>query len=346
MPIGLSCPLPLAQYPKITMAHGGGGRLMHMLIDELFTTAFGKTEEHDGATLEVEGGRIAITTDSFVVKPLFFPGGNIGTLAVNGTVNDLAACGAVPKALTAGFILEEGLPTETLWRVVLSMAAAAEVVGVPIVTGDTKVIEHRDGNGLFINTTGLGMVADGVSIAAGRARPGDRVLINGSIAAHGVAVMSVREGLKFESDLKSDCAPLAEMVQRLLTAVGPTAVHVLRDPTRGGVATTLCEISCAAHCCVVIHEETVPVADGAMGACEILGLDPLYVANEGKMLIIVAPDSADAALATLRAHPDGKDAAIIGEVVESPQGRVIGRNTFGGERVLDMHSGEQLPRIC
>jgi len=342
------CPMPIADYPNVLMAHGGGGRLTQMLIETMFLQAFSNPALevlHDGALLEVERTRLAFSTDSFVVRPLFFPGGDIGALSVHGTVNDLAMCGARPIALSVGLILEEGLPMEDLWRVVQSMQRAAREVGVPIVTGDTKVVDRGKGDGVFINTSGVGLIAPGVDIAPRRARPGDRVLINGPIAVHGVAIMSVREGLEFQTQLVSDSAPLHDLVARVLQAAGG-GVHVLRDPTRGGVASALNEIAGSARVGVVLDESKIPMDEEVRGACEILGLDPLYVANEGKCLMIVSPESAEAVLRAARAHPLGGRAEIIGEVVEAHPGTVTLRSRVGGTRVVDMLTGEQLPRIC
>jgi hydrogenase expression/formation protein HypE len=345
---GLQCPIPIRDYPQVLLAHGGGGRLTQMLIEKLFLAAFRNPALetlHDGAVLTVPAGRMAVTTDSFVVSPLFFPGGDIGSLAVHGTVNDLAMCGARPFALTAGFILEEGLAMEDLWRIVQSMARAAAEAGVSIVTGDTKVVDRGKGDGVFINTTGLGIVPGGIEVAPKRARPGDAVLVNGPIADHGVAIMSVREGLEFQTTLESDSAPLHGLVGALLDALGEK-VHVLRDPTRGGVSSALNEIAAASRTGVRLDEASIPLREEVRGACEILGLDPLYVANEGKVLAIVAREAAERALAAMRAHPLGGGAAVIGELVADHPGRVFLRSRVGGLRVVDMLSGEQLPRIC
>jgi len=344
----LSCPVPLSNYPHVLLAHGGGGRLTQRLIDQLFVPAFDNallSELHDGAVLNVGGKRLAFSTDSFVVKPLFFPGGDIGSLAVHGTVNDLAMCGARPLALSAGLILEEGLPMEDLRRIVGSMRDAASKVGVPIVTGDTKVVDRGKGDGVFLNVTGVGLVRDGIEIAPRRARPGDAVLVSGEIAVHGIAIMSVREGLRFDTELVSDSAPLDGLVDGLLAVAGEN-VHVLRDPTRGGVASTLNEIAGQANVGIRLEESCIPVSEAVRGACEILGLDPLYVANEGKCLVIVAPEAADAALAALRSHPLGASAARIGEVVPDHPGKVVMKSRIGGLRVVDLLTGEQLPRIC
>jgi hydrogenase expression/formation protein HypE len=346
--LGLQCPIPLSEYPHVTLAHGGGGRLGHALVERMFLAAFRNPaleQLHDGAVLEVPKGRLALTTDSYVVSPLFFPGGDIGSLAVHGTVNDLAMCGARPLALTAGFVLEEGLPMEDLWRIVRSMARAAHQAGVSVVTGDTKVVDRGKGDGVFLNTAGIGLVPEGIDIAPARARPGDQVLLSGRIAEHGIAIMSVREGLAFGTTLVSDSAALHGLVESLLRAVGGR-VHVLRDPTRGGVASATNEIAMAAKCGIRLVEAAIPVGEEVRGACEILGLDPLYVANEGKCLALVAPEAADQALEVVRAHPLGREAAIVGEVVAEHAGRVMLRSRVGGVRVVDMLSGEQLPRIC
>ncbi|HEX9118631.1 MAG TPA: hydrogenase expression/formation protein HypE, partial [Anaerolineae bacterium] len=343
------CPIPISNYPAVTLAHGGGGRLTQMLIERMFLPAFSNPDLevlHDGAVLAAPGaGKLAFSTDSFVISPLFFPGGDIGSLAVHGTVNDLAMCGARPAYLSAGFILEEGLAMDTLWRVVQSMSAAAQAAGVKIVTGDTKVVDRGKGDGIFINTAGVGFVPDGVQISPRRAAAGDVVLLSGALAVHGMAIMSVREGLEFETALLSDSAPLHTLVADLLAAAGD-GVHVLRDPTRGGLASVVNEIAGQAGVGIHLDEARIPVPEEVRGACEILGLDPLYVANEGKCVAIVAGEAAEAALAALRAHPLGREAAIIGEVVSSHPGKVTMRSSIGGTRVVDMISGEQLPRIC
>jgi hydrogenase expression/formation protein HypE len=346
---GPSCPRPIEDHRQVLLAHGGGGRLTRQLIDELFLEAFRNPALeplHDGAVLDAgEGGRIAFSTDSFVVQPLFFPGGDIGSLAVHGTVNDLAMCGARPLALSAGFILEEGLPMEQLARITASMRDAAREAGVPIVTGDTKVVDRGKGDGLFVNTAGLGLIPEGVTIAAERAVPGDRILINGPVADHGIAIMSVREGLEFETSIRSDSAPLAGLVERMLS-VAAGRVHVLRDPTRGGVASALNEIAGRAGVGIHLDEKAIPVREEVRGACEILGLDPLYVANEGKCLAVVAADAADELLAILRGHPLGAGAAVIGKVVAEHPRRVVLQSRIRGTRIVDVLSGEQLPRIC
>ncbi len=346
--LALQCPIPIQEYPTVLLAHGGGGRLTQMLIERMFRPAFRNPALetlHDGAVLEVEGVRLAFTTDSFVVSPLFFPGGDIGELAVNGTVNDLAMCGARPLYLSLSFILEEGFPMEDLWRVVRSVQRAAREAGVEVATGDTKVVDRGKGDGVFVNTTGLGLIPSDIHISPQRARPGDVVLISGAIAVHGIAILSVREGLAFETALESDTASLHGLVDALLRAAGPQ-VHVLRDPTRGGVASALNEIAASAGVGILLEEASIPIWDEVKGACEILGLDPLYVANEGKCLAIVAPQAAEAALEAMRSHPLGEEAAIIGQVVEQHPGVVSLRSRVGGKRVVDMLSGEQLPRIC
>ncbi len=355
----LQCPIPISDYPTITLAHGGGGKLSQMLIEQMFVPAFANSELatlHDGAVLDFDlaephapyatrNPRLAFSTDSYVISPRFFPGGDIGSLAVHGTVNDLAMCGAQPLYLSAGFILEEGLPMDELWRIVQSMAAAARAAGVRIVTGDTKVVERGKGDGIFINTAGVGVIPPGIAIAPQRARPGDLILINGPIASHGIAIMSVREGLTFETAVESDSVALNGLVAAILAA-GGEAVHVLRDPTRGGVASSLNEIAAAARVGMVIDEARIPVLEEVRGACEILGFDPLYVANEGKCLVIVAAEAGEAVLAAMRSHPLGRDAALIGQVVADHPRRIYLRSRIGGLRVVDMLSGEQLPRIC
>jgi hydrogenase expression/formation protein HypE len=344
---GGSCPIPLASQDHVTLAHGGGGRMMHALLERVVLPAFGHQPpptRHDGATLPIGEGRLAFTTDSYVVRPLFFPGGDIGTLAVTGTVNDLAMCGARPLALSAGFILEEGLPLATLEAVVASMARTAEAAGVAIVTGDTKVVDRGKGDGLYVNTAGIGIVAHDGIIAPASVRPGDAVLLSGDVGRHGVAIMAVREGLQFETTIATDCAPLAAPVLALLAA--GLEVHCLRDLTRGGLATSLIEIAESSRLHVGIDESAIAVEETVTGASEILGLDPLYLANEGRFVAFVPAPQADAALAVLRAHPVSAGAARIGSVDESPAALVTLKSRIGTKRILDMHSGEQLPRIC
>jgi hydrogenase expression/formation protein HypE len=345
---GVSCPLPITDHATIQLAHGAGGRLTQTLIERLFLRSFDNQQLrrlHDGALLEVNGSRLAFSTDSFVIHPLFFPGGDIGSLAVHGTVNDLAMCGARPVGLSVGLIIEEGLAMEDLWRITCSIAESAEAVGVPVVTGDTKVVDRGKGDGLFINTTGVGEVARGVDVSPSRAAPGDVVLINGGIAVHGVAILSVREGLEFGTRLESDSAPLHDLVQRVLARAGE-AVHVLRDPTRGGVASALNEIAGRAGVGIRLDERSLPVREEVRAACDLLGLDPLDVANEGKCLVIAAREIADDILQTMRDHPQGREAEIVGEVVDDHPGRVTMRSVIGGTRIVDMPSGDPLPRIC
>ncbi len=342
------CPIPLSDYPTVQLAHGGGGRLSQMLIEDMFLEAYGNPaleELHDGATFEAGGARLAVSTDSFVIRPIFFPGGDIGSLAVHGTINDVAMCGARPIAITAGLILEEGFPMEDLWRITLSLRDAAREAGVPVVTGDTKVVDRGKGDGIYINTTGIGLVPDGIEISPRRARPGDKIVLSGSIAEHGIAIMSVREGLEFETELESDSAALHGLVEAVLKAAA-NDVHVLRDPTRGGVASALNEIAAQAGVSIRIDEQAIPLEEQVRGACEILGFDPLYVANEGKCLAIVAAEAADAVLEAMQGDPHGRRAAIIGEVGNGSAGRVVMRSSIGSERIVDMMSGEQLPRIC
>ncbi len=343
----LQCPIPVQEYPHVLLAHGGGGRLMHQLIEKMFLPTFGGEalhQRHDAAQLTVQGARLAFTTDSFVVNPLFFPGGDIGSLAVYGTVNDLVMAGARPLYLSVGFILEEGLPMEILWRIVQSMRAAADRAGVQVVTGDTKVVERGKGDGVFINTSGIGVVEHHRVIAPGQVRPGDVVLLSGDLGRHGIAIMAVREGLTFETAIESDSAPLVEPVLALLEA--GVEVHCLRDLTRGGLASAVIEVAEAAGVNVHLEEARIPVSEAVQGACEILGLDPLYVANEGRFVAFVAEEDADRALGILRRHALTKGAVAIGRVREEPRGMVTLTSTIGTTRILDMLSGEQLPRIC
>ena len=332
---------------KVELAHGAGGRVMVELIQRTFRPAFANPlldRGEDQATFQPPPGRLAVTTDGYVVSPLVFPGGNIGSLAVHGTVNALAMGGAVPLHLAVAFILEEGLPLADLERIVASMAAAARACGVTIATGDTKVVERGKGDGLFVTTTGIGVVPDGVLLGLEHLRPGDAVIVNGSLGDHGVAIMSTRAGLAFTTELRSDSAPLHGLVQAML-ASGP-GLRAMRDPTRGGVASTLNEIAHAAGAAIELDERAIPIRPEVKGACELLGLDPLCVANEGKLLAFVAPEAADAVLAAMRAHPLGRDATRIGHVGEAGRPLVTLRTGFGGRRVVDWLAGEQLPRIC
>jgi hydrogenase expression/formation protein HypE len=343
-----SCPLPLVGYPTIVMGHGGGGKLGNELVEHLFLPAFRNPELEnlgDAAVLDLGGSQLAMSTDSFVVQPLFFPGGSIGELAVNGTVNDLAVSGAEPKFLSASFILEEGFPLAQLAAIVDAMAKAAATAGVKIVTGDTKVVERGHGDGCYINTAGVGLLRPGITVGPHRAQPGDAILVSGTIGDHGMAIMSVREGLEFESQIRSDCAALNGMIAEVLAAVGG-AVHTMRDPTRGGLASTLNEIAQSSGIGVEIDEPSLPVRPEVQSACELLGLDPVYVANEGKAVFFVAPEAADQVLAVLRAHPLGKDAARIGRVTAEHKRMLVARTAMGANRVIPIQIGEQLPRIC
>ncbi len=343
----LTCPLPPATEERIQMAHGGGGRLTRQLIDGIFRPAFSNPAldaQHDGALLEINGARLAFTTDSFVVRPLIFPGGNIGDLAVNGTVNDLAMCGARPLYLSAGFILEEGFPFETLRAVVASMRDAAREAGVTLVTGDTKVVDKCKGDGVFINTAGIGVIEFPHSIAPAAVQPGDAVIVSGDLGSHGIAILSVREGLEFEVPIQSDTAPLWQPVEALLRA--GIEVHCLRDLTRGGLAAALNEIATARRVSVRIQESAISVEESVKGACEILGLDPLYVANEGRFVAFVPEHDAVRTLAELSRFPLCRRAARIGRVESGSPGLVMVQSSIGGNRVLDLLSGEQLPRIC
>ena len=346
-PFVVSCPVPITNQDFVTLAHGGGGRMMHNLLDRIVIPAFGNQpleSRHDGAVMKIDKGRLAFTTDSYVVHPLFFPGGDIGTLAVTGTVNDLAMCGARPLCLSAGLILEEGLPMATLERVVASMARSAKAAKVNIVTGDTKVVDRGKGDGLFVNTAGIGIIEHNLVIAPTSVRPGDAILLSGDVGRHGVAIMAVREGLQFETTIETDCAPLADPVIALLAA--GIEVHCLRDLTRGGLATTLIEIAESSRLHLGIRERDIAVEENVCGACEILGLDPLYLANEGRFVAFVPATQADHALQVLRAHAVSATAVRIGAVSESPAALVTLHSRIGTKRILDMHSGEQLPRIC
>ena len=339
-----ACPFPITRYPRILMAHGGGGRLMQQLIREVFAAAFGPTDGHDAAVLDLPGARLAFTTDSYVVQPLFFPGGDIGDLAVNGTVNDLAMSGARPLWLSCGFILEEGLAVEDLWRVARSMKRAADAAGVRIVTGDTKVVERGHGDGIYVNTAGVGVVEHGLDIRPESVKPGDAILVSGDIGRHGMAIMAARRRLGLESALASDTMPLAAAVGRLLAA--GVEIHCLRDVTRGGLAAVLSEIAQGCGREIAVEEAAIPVAENVRAACELLGFDPLHVACEGRFAAFVPARDAERARASLAATPGCEAAARIGSVSESAPPRVLLRQPFGSSRVVDMLSGEQLPRIC
>jgi len=343
-----SCPLPLAGYPNIVMGHGGGGKLGNELVEHLFLPAFRNPELEnlgDAAVLDLGGSRIAMSTDSFVVQPLFFPGGSIGELAVNGTVNDLAVSGAEPKFLSASFILEEGFPLAQLAAIVTQMAQAAKTAGIKIVTGDTKVVERGHGDGCYINTAGVGLLRPGISVNPRHAAPGDAILVSGTLGDHGMAIMSVREGLEFESQIRSDCAALNGLIAEVLAAAG-SAVHTMRDPTRGGLASTLNEIAQASGVGVELDEPSLPVRPAVQSACELLGLDPVYVANEGKVVFFVAPEAADKILEILRAHPLGQEAARIGQITAAHPRLLVAHTAMGANRVIPLQIGEQLPRIC
>lgn len=354
MPLDLenwSCPMPLRDQPNIVMGHGGGGRLSSELIEHLFVPAFADTELSgvlqqlgDAAILDALGGRIALSTDSYVVRPRFFPGGNLGDLAVNGTVNDLAVAGAQPFALTCGVILEEGLPLDELGRIATTMGDAARAARVSIVTGDTKVVDGGHGDGIYINTAGVGLVPAGRDLGPQRLTPGDAIIVSGPIGMHGIAVMSVREGLEFGSEIVTDSAPLNGLVESLFDSGAD--LHMMRDPTRGGVAASLNEIAGTSTLGMQIVERDVPVPDDVRAACGFLGLDPLYVANEGKLIAFVAADHAELALQTMHQHRFGQGATRIGTVVEDHPGMVVAKTGIGGTRVVDLPLSEQLPRIC
>ncbi|MEP6810514.1 MAG: hydrogenase expression/formation protein HypE [Chthoniobacterales bacterium] len=342
-----SCPIPITNYSEIVLAHGSGGKLSHQLMEKMVLPQFRNEflePLHDGAIFPIGDQRVAFSTDSYVVSPIFFPGGDIGKLAVHGTVNDLAMCGARPLYLSVGFILEEGLAMEEFWRVVQSMQEAAIAAGVKLVTGDTKVVDRGKADKIFINTAGIGVIPEGRNINPARAQIGDRIILSGTMADHGIAIMSVREGLEFESEIASDTAPLNGLVEAILAECGD--VHVLRDPTRGGITSALTEIAQSAKVGMLLQEAKIPISEDVKGACEILGLDPLYVANEGKLLALVPAAHSEAVLAAMRGHPLGAKAAIIGEVVSDHPGFVTMNTRVGGRRVVDMLSGEQLPRIC
>jgi hydrogenase expression/formation protein HypE len=331
----------------VLLAHGGGGKLMQQLIEKMFTHAFGPKPEsglHDSTVLNLPIGKIAFTTDSFVVKPLFFPGGDIGSLAVNGTVNDLAMSGAKPLYLSLGFIIEEGLSMEVLWRIVRSIKNAADIAGVKIVTGDTKVVDRGKGDGIYINTSGIGIIEHSLSIVPANIQPGDAILINGDVGRHGIAIMATREGLDFETTIESDCAPLNGIVSQLLQA--GIDIHCMRDLTRGGLASALNEIAQDAFRTIQVDESSIPVKEQVASACAIMGFDPLYVANEGRFIIFVPEHQSAQALKILQSHPLGQGACRIGGVLDESRPLVTLKSFIGANRILDMISGEQLPRIC
>ena len=342
-----SCPFPIQEYPNVLLAHGGGGKLMHQLIGKMFLPAFRNPlldQQHDASVFELAGQRLAMTTDSYVVRPLFFPGGDLGSMAVHGTVNDLAMAGARPLYISTAFIIEEGLPMETLWKIISSMQEAARKAGVQIITGDTKVVDKGKGDGLFLNTTGIGIVEHSLKIAPKSLRPGDVILVSGDVGRHGMAIMAVREGLEFESVIQSDSAPLADDVLQLLGA--GIEVHCLRDLTRGGLTSVLNEIAEAANLSLQVEEKLIPVREDVRAACEILGLDPFQVACEGRFAAFVAERDADRALQILSKMPTSAGAAIIGRVSDQKAPKVLLKSVIGPQRILDMASGEQLPRSC
>ncbi|HWI58936.1 MAG TPA: hydrogenase expression/formation protein HypE [Bacillota bacterium] len=337
----------MQNYPQVLLAHGGGGKLMHQLIGKLFVPAFRNSmldSQHDASVFEVGGQRLAMTTDSYVVRPLFFPGGDLGSLAVHGTVNDLAMAGARPLYLSAAYIIEEGLPMETLWKVVSSMQQAAQKAGVQIITGDTKVVDKGKGDSLFINTAGIGVVEHQLKIAPQSVQPGDAILVNGDLGRHGMAIMAVREGLEFESAIESDSAPVADVVLELLRA--GIEVHCLRDCTRGGLTSVLNEIAEAANLTLLAEEKLIPVREDVRAACEILGLDPFQVACEGRFTVFLPEREVEKALAIMRTYPSSSGACRIGRVTDQKAAKVLLKSTIGAQRILDMSSGEQLPRIC
>jgi hydrogenase expression/formation protein HypE len=346
-PADVSCPLPFADYERVVLGHGSGGRLSRELLEQVLLPAlglWGREPIEDQAVLAPIAGRPVLTTDSFVVRPLFFPGGDIGRLSVFGTVNDLAVGGAVPRDLALSFILEEGLPMETLVRVARSVARACAEARVRLVTGDTKVVERGKAEGLYITTTGVGSLAPGIQLSVTRARPDDVVIVSGYLGDHGISVMVEREGIEIEGELVSDAAPLTGLVQSMLE-IEP-GIRCLRDPTRGGLASALNEIAAASRVAIALDEVKIPVRPAVRGVCELLGLDPLYVACEGRLVAVTPRASAERLLESMRAHPLGRDAAIIGEVRRAPAGLVTERTCIGGERVVIMLAGEQLPRIC
>ena len=346
-PLGDDCPVPISRYSEIVLGHGGGGRLTADLIARVFLPALGNpvlSALEDQATVAIGGARIALTTDAFVVKPLFFPGGDIGRLAVCGTVNDLAVGGARPLYLTAAFVIEEGLPIADLERIARSMRAACDEAGVTLVAGDTKVVDRGKGDGVFITTTGVGLVPDGVDLSVARARPGDRVIVSGTLGDHAVAILAARDPGLLETELRSDCAPITPLAELVLRAAPDT--RVMRDPTRGGLASVLHEIAVASRTGIRVDEGALPLRPEVRGACELLGFEPMYLACEGRLVAVVPADQCDAALSALRAHPLGSDAAVVAEVAGQPVPPVVARTVVGGERIVPLLAGEQLPRIC
>jgi len=343
----LQCPIPINDYPKVLLAHGGGGKLMHQLIEKMFKTALGNeylAQGHDSTVINLPAGKIAYTTDSYVVKPLFFPGSDIGKLAIYGTVNDLCMSGAKPLYISLGLIIEEGFEMEMLWKVVTSIKEAADNANVKIVTGDTKVVDKGKGDGIFINTSGLGIIEHSLNISPNSIRESDVILINGDVGSHGIAIMSEREGLEFETKIQSDCAPLNTIVQEII--MSGIEVHCMRDLTRGGLTSALNELAEQSHSEILINEDSVPLREDVQGACEILGFDPLYVANEGKFIVFVTEKDAEKCLNIMRENEFGKESCSIGKVVNQTGSIVKLKSKIGTIRILDMLSGEQLPRIC
>ncbi|HVO76254.1 MAG TPA: hydrogenase expression/formation protein HypE [Ignavibacteriaceae bacterium] len=342
-----SCPIPKSDYDKILLAHGGGGTLSHQLLNKLIFPQFQNeilNEHIDSAVFKIENKKFAFTTDSYVVQPPFFPGGDIGVLSINGTINDLAVSGADPLYVSVSFIIEEGFQLEDFWRIILSMKKASEKAGVKIVTGDTKVVDRGKGDKIFINTSGIGLVQEGVGISPKKCRPGDLIIINGKIGEHGIAVLSEREGLEFSTNIKSDTAPLNKLVKNMLTVA--KEIHCMRDPTRGGVSSSLNEIAQEGHIGLLIEEDNIPISEEVKGACEILGFDPLYIANEGKLIAIVSASEAEKLLYEMKKNELGEESRIIGRVTEENAGSVVLKTKIGTKRIVDMHSGELLPRIC
>ncbi|MCP3875259.1 MAG: hydrogenase expression/formation protein HypE [Desulfobacteraceae bacterium] len=332
---------------KILLDHGSGGKVSHSMFSDIILPLFENPElskQDDGATLDIDGAKLAFSTDSYVVDPIFFPGGNIGDLAVNGTINDISMCGAIPKFISVGLIIEEGLSIKDLKSILETMATAAKKAGVKIVTGDTKVVPRGKADKIFINTSGIGVIPDNVEVSGHNAKPGDKIIVSGTIADHGITVLSSREGLKFDSDIKTDSAPLNHMVQSIVQS--DCDVHVLRDPTRGGLGTTLNEIAVQSQVGIKIDEQSLPIRGAVQGTCELLGFDPLYIANEGKLIAFVKPEDAQKALEIIQQDEFGKDAVIIGEVIDETPGKVFLQTAIGGSRIVDMLTGEQLPRIC
>jgi hydrogenase expression/formation protein HypE len=342
-----SCPLPILSYDSVQLAHGAGGKLSAELIDKIFNPCFSNEtldKMEDQAVLEMDKGRIAFTTDTFVVSPIFFPGGNIGELAINGTVNDICMSGAIPKYLSVAFVLEEGFAIKDLHKIVVSMKVAADKAGIKIVTGDTKVVNKGSCDKIFINTSGIGIVPDNINISASNLKAGNKIILSGTIADHGMAIMTVREGMSFSKPIKSDTAALNELVNAMLN-ISPK-INAMRDPTRGGIATTLNELANTSNCGIKIYQSQIPVQNSVNGACELLGIDPLYVANEGKLIAIVEPEVADDMVSAMQNSKFGKDATIIGEVVDDHPKKVVMQNNLGVDRIIDTPVGEQLPRIC